>query len=554
MSGQHGPYPSADAGEQRGILNEKLTRRRVLALGAQGAVTLGAGSLLAACGSNATASHSAAPSPSGTPVRGGTLTMGMITGGSSETLNPGLAVSFTDFMRMYQVYDWLFVLSSDANSFVPSLAASAEHNKDATVWTIHLRAGVTWHDGKPFTADDVLWTIKSWSSPANIASGVAGQFIDFSKVRKRGPLTVEVPMVRPTADLISILTFGNCAVIQNGATAKTMAAHPVGTGPFQFTSFQPGSQSVFAANPHYWRAPGKPYLAKLVINSTFSDETSRNNALLGGQIQLSPVYPANFAKQQQSGGQVNVLTSPGTEGYSFAMRVDKGPFADVRVRRAMKLLVDRQAMIDSVFSGMGSVGNDLLGVGCPLFASNLTPTHDVEQAKSLLKAAGRQGMTVGLQTGNATPGFVESATLLAQQAKAAGVNIVLDQVSPSAYFTSAGGFLTRYFGENNYVGYDSLTVVAATSYLPKATYDETHWANQAGGGDQALLGQAIGAVDPQKAAELWARQQQQQFSDGGLLIWTNLDWIDAAAKNVHGLSAGKAGPLNNFEVFGAWVA
>lgn len=551
MSEQGESHPTADAGGQSGILSERLTRRRVLALGAQGAATLGAGALLAACGSSAT---QATTSASGTPVRGGTLTLGMITGGSSETLNPGLAVSFADYLRMYQLYDWLFLLSSDAQSIVPALATSAEHNGDGTVWTLHLRNDVLWHDGKPFTADDVLWTIKSWSSKADIASGVAGQFIKFNGVRKRGPLTVEIPLVRPTGQFESIVSFGNCAVIQNGATPKSIAEHPVGTGPFKYVSFQPGSQSVFAANPHYWREPGKPYVDKLVINSTFSDETSRNNALLGGEIEVSPLYPANFAKQQQSGGQVNLLTSPGTQGYSFAMRVDKGPFADVRVRRALKLLVNRQALIDSVFAGMGSVGNDLLGVDSQYFASDLKPTYDVEQAKSLLKAAGREGASVTLQTANATPGFVESATLLAEQAKAAGLNIVLDQLTSSAYFTSAGGFLSRYFGQNNYVGYDSLSVVAAASFLPSSTYDETHWANQAGGGDQALLDQAIGAVDPQKAAELWHEQQAQQVSDGGLCIWTNLDWIDAAAKNVRGLTASKAGPLNNFQVLGAWLA
>ena len=453
------------------------------------------------------------------------------------------------------MYDFLFLLGSDAQSIVPALASSAEPNADATVWTFNLRPDVVWHDGKPFTADDVVWTIKSWKSTANIASGVVGQFIDFTAVRKRGPLTVEIPLTRPTAQFESLFTYGNCAVIQNGATPKSIAAKPVGTGPFKYVSFQPGSQSVFAANPHYWREPGKPYVDKVVVNSTFTDETSRYNALLGGEIDVSPLFPPNFAKLQESGTQVNVLRSPGTQSYSFAMRVDKGPFADVRVRRALKLLVDRQALIDSVFSGMGTVGNDLLGVYSQYFASNLKPTYDVEQAKSLLKAAGREGTSVTLQTGNATPGFVESATLLAQQAKAAGLNIVLDVLPASSYFTSAAGFENgRYFGQNNYVGYDSQTVVAGVSFLPASTFDETRWVYQKGGGDQALLDAAIAATDPQKAAELWGEVQAQQVSDGGLCVWTNLDWVDAAAKNVRGLISSKAGPLNNFEVLGAWLA
>jgi peptide/nickel transport system substrate-binding protein len=525
----------------------ELTRRRLLAVGATGALTLGAGPLLAACGSGSSTKHTSLGG--GKPVRGGTLTIGMLTGGSAETVNPGLSVSYLDILRLNQLYDWLVLPGEDIKTLVPSLATSAEPNADATVWTIRLRDGVNWHDGKPFTADDVVWTVKSWSNPTNQMFGGAGPFIDFKGVRKRDRLTMEIPLTRPAAQFSSFLTFPSAAVIQNGASAKSVSTHPIGTGPFKFQSFTPGSQSVFVRNPNYWRAPGKPYLDKLVINSAFSDETSRDNSLLGGQIDVAPVYSNSKAKQQQSGGQVNLLIAPGSAPFYFTMRVDKGEFADVRVRQAMKLLIDRKAMIDDILYGYATLGTDNYSL-YEQYAINVPATHDVEKAKSLLKAAGLSSVTVAVAP--AGPGYVESVTLLSQQAKAAGLTVNVQTVSTSTYFTSAGGYLSRSFGVDTGITVNSQTIWAGFEFLKGCSINETGWPNQPGGGDQALLNKAIGAINPTQAASLWAEVQHQQLSQGGLLIWAWPSWIDAAATHVKGLSAGKTGPMNNYQVLDAW--
>src|SRR6185369_13017915 len=101
----------------------------------------------------------------------GTFTVGMITAGNSETINPAKAVNVSDLLRIAQLYDLLFCVGEDVETLVPKLALSAESNKTATVWQIHLRDGVVWHNGKPFTADDVVWTMKGWADPASNAHG-----------------------------------------------------------------------------------------------------------------------------------------------------------------------------------------------------------------------------------------------------------------------------------------------------------------------------------------------------------------------------------------------
>jgi peptide/nickel transport system substrate-binding protein len=532
-----------------------ITRRQLLDRGGRilaGSSVLGASALLTGCGGS-TSTPSPSSAAGSTPVRGGTLTAGMITGGSTETLNPGIAVTYTDIVRLYSLYDFLFTTGPDVRSLVPGLALSAESNRDASVWTLTLRPGVTWHDGKPFGGDDVVWTLQGWSKSTNYANGFVAGLIDFPQVRTRGPMTVEIPLTAPTAQFPTILPFYNMPMVQNGSTAASFTTRPIGTGPFKFESFTPGSQSVFTANRDYWQHGG-PYVDRFVVNSTFANETTRLNALLSGAIHLSPLFPFNFARQQKAAGQVNVFQTPGTGAIDFSMRVDKEPFTDVRVRQAMKLLVDRQALIDGAISGFGVVGDDLWGLYAEYYATSLRAMYDPEKAKSLLKAAGQENLTVTLPTSPVSPGFVESATLLAEQAAAVGVKIKLQLLSPSVYYTSAGGYLTRAFGQDDTDTAPSLTEAWRQWYTRSAPYGETHWANQPGGGDQTLIQAAMAATDPARAEQLWYQAQVQQFEQGGSLVWTYPDWIDAASKTVQGMKTSKSGPVNNYRVLDLWLA
>ena len=126
----------------------EITRRRLMALGAQGALAVGGAGLLASCGGSSSSSSAATSASGGKPVRGGTFRVGMITAGSAETINPVHTVNNPDILRIAQLYDNLFTVGPDV-TLVPALALSAEPNSDATVWTLKLRPNVKWHDGKP---------------------------------------------------------------------------------------------------------------------------------------------------------------------------------------------------------------------------------------------------------------------------------------------------------------------------------------------------------------------------------------------------------------------
>ncbi len=554
-----------------------ITRRRALVGAAEGGAVVAAAGLLAACGSSSSSSSGGSTTttpaksllpgavselPGGTPVKGGTLTVGYITAGASENVWPGTASFPPDWARQYNLYNFLLYPGVNMSPLVPGLATSWESNSDATVWTFHLRSGVTWHDGSPFTAADAVYNFKLWTNPsANYAAAFLTGIVDTGKVKAKDKLTVEVPLLKPIAQFPTILTWFNFGLVKNGTTAKEAAKNPIGTGAFKYVSFTPGQQSEFVRNPDYWET-GKPYVDKLVIDSSFTDFNTLTNAFLGGSVDCYIAPPVTTAREQLSSKKMQVLLAsiPSTT-YMMGMRVDKGPFADNRIRQAFKLLVNRQAMLDGSLDGVGAIADDFIGVPTvPYYLTSAKPVYDPERAKSLFKAAGVAGNTFTWPTAPVAAGAVEMVTLLAEQAPAAGVNVSVKNVAVGTYFTPAGGAYTRTASINFWQPATSLMVDWLSAYTANAPYHDTWWCHQSGGsgvpsGSSAakLINEAMAATDPGKAGDLWHECQQQQVDYGGYIAWCNYPYADGAALNVRGMKAGAGLDFNNMRFQDAWL-
>jgi peptide/nickel transport system substrate-binding protein len=535
-----------------------LTRRQVVKAAGAGALAVGGARWLAGCGpagSSPAATATSAPGTGGppaggTPVKGGTLTVGWITGGQSETLNPGAVVSNGDIYRAQQLFDGLYQLGPDGSPQA-WLAESAEPNADGTVWTVRLRDGVTWHDGKPFTADDVLASIRLWTNPnLNTGAPINSAFIKTAQARARNKRTVEIPMLRPLADLPSFLSLSSSMVMRADSFAKGKA---IGTGPFTLESFTPGTQCVLAANASYWG--GAPYVDKQVVNSSFSAETARVNALLSGQIDIAPGMPYALARTYAASKQLYIGDAKGPVSMYIACRVDEAPFTDPKVRRALKLLVNGPQMVESVFSGYGTPSNQVPMKGLPYWADLAWPGYDPEQAKSLLKQAGHENLVQTLYTSQVTAGFTDLATLYKQQALAGGVTINPKVVDPSVYYTSsgpAGGYLSYPMfvsvpGGGSSV--PSLSVWYLSVGWSGAPFNEQHLGKEF----DALLFDAIGELDKEKAEQKWAAYQKFYVDNSGQIIVANSDYVDGYGTNVRGVETGTGGWVGNFEVRGAWL-
>jgi peptide/nickel transport system substrate-binding protein len=535
-------HPQAPLGEDtEGYRLSRGTLLRGVAVGVAGMSPL----LAAACGGSGGSGSTGGSTGGGKPVRGGTLRAGFVGGGTAETLNPYAGVTPIDESRVQNLYDPLLILNPDLSTS-PGLALEINPNADATEYEIKLRPGVEFHNGKTFGAEDLIYSIRLMAKPANFASAPFVAGINLDELKAVNPTTVRVPLKFPDADLGANFVYWNTWIVQDGETDFTK---PVGTGPFMFESFQPGTQSTFKANPNYWVA-GKPYVDGLTIQS-IDDNTARLNALLSGQIDVMAQLPTAQAKAHQDTGDITVLVAPSPQAMMFYMDTTQAPFTDNNVRQAIRLIADREALVASAINGFGTVGNDIVGKGLPFYDNDLPQrVQDIDQAKSLLKKAGQENLTVLLRTSPIFPGFVEAATLLTEQAKAAGVTIQLKQVPPNSYYNPSLLYLKMAFAETQWP-IPSLKFFYLQALSSSAPYNETHWKDKSW---NDLLFRAIGETDATTAQDTWNQVQQIQYEQGGYLNWTNADWVDGVATKVKGLKPHPGGVLGNYLFMNAWLS
>jgi len=500
----------------------------------------GAGSMLAACSGGAPGPGAAknATQTSRSLRRGGNLTLGLAGGSSSDTLDPHKSLTYTDTSRLQSLYQPLAQLNAQAQvEYV--LAESITPHGSLSNWVIRLRPGVTFHDGKAFTADDVIFSFQRVYD-----NDFTGKFglgpIDLKNTRTLDRHTVQVKMTKPFGSFAEQLAafWYNLYI----APAGFNPAKPSGTGPFVYQSFTPGQRSVFTRNPQYWK-PGLPYVDTLTIID-FGDNTALQDALATGVIHGAGALDGPQIASLATTSGIKTVVSHSGEIVPFTMRVDQPPFNDANVRQAMRLLVDRPQLIDAALDSYGVVANDLFSPYDPAFDHSLVRAAqgDIPQAKFLLKKAGREGLTVSLTTSAVATGTVAMATVLAAQAQAAGVTINLSNVPPGTFF--GPDYLKWTFAQDYYNYYPYLSQVAE-SMLPGSPFNETHTGNPQ---YTNLYNQANATANPSLRKEILQEMQRYDFNEGGYIIPAYIDVLDAYSDKITGYTAGKVGqPLSNFD-------
>jgi peptide/nickel transport system substrate-binding protein len=526
-----------------GDLDPRISRKQFLHGAAGVTLAIGAGGLLSACGGDDDGATTAAAEASGDVKRGGVFRVGHVGGGKAEGFNPGVGGGWIDTSRQYQIYDPLTRVNPDLTQ-APGLALEWNKNDDATVYEVKLRPDVVFHDGKAFGADDVIYSLRLMGDDKHTGH-FAVTNIDLDNLKKIDDLTVEIPLKSPNADLAGSFVNGTTVMVADGHTDFTK---PNGTGPFKLETFTPGERSHSLANTEYWDE-GKPYVDAWE-DISIDDADARLNALLAGEIDAMSQLGYPQAKAHLSTGDINVLNAPSPSMLCFYMAVDKPPFDDVKVRQAFRLIPDRQALIDGAISGFGTLGNDLFGKGYKYFADDLAVREaDPEQAKALLAEAGHENLEVTLHTSEAVPGFVESATLFAQQAKAAGVTVNIKKEDPGAFFDTSQLYTKLDFSQDFWAA-GSLGAWFELALLSDAAWNETHWRKPE---TDQLIREAQGAPTEEEAEEKFRQLQEEQYNEGGYIIWTNINIVDALANYVKGIVPSSFTALGGWDYKSAWL-
>ena len=529
---------SARTWEPPAPLGRRQFLRGVVATGA----LAGAGGLLSACSSGGPGSSgaSATPSVGGAPRRGGDLKVGLTGGSGTDTLDPHKGLTYLDTARAQALYQPLLQLDTKAQAeFV--LAEEISPHGSTSEWVIRLRPGITFHDGKPLTADDVIFTLRRIITGKLTGATPLGP-IDVKGLKALDKHTVKVPMTSPYGSFLDQLAYWYYLyIVPVGFDPKK----PNGTGPFKYKSFTPGQRSVFVRNDSYWRS-SLPYVDTLTVID-FSDSASLQNALTTGVIHGAGALEGPQITALKSTPGVRTVVSHTGAITPFTMRVDQAPFNDVRVRQAMRLLVDRPQLIRSALNGYAAVGADVSSPYDPDYDSSLHRQQDIAQAKHLLKKAGQENLTVQLVTSPVATGTVAMATVLEQQAKAAGVTINLKTVDPTTFF--GANYLQWTFSQDFY-NYSPYLAQVAQSLLPTSPFNETHWHLPK---YVALNQQANATANAATRKQIEHEMQLIDFNEGGYIIPAFIDALDAYSTKITGYSAARVGqPLSDFDFEHYW--
>ncbi|MFI0405811.1 ABC transporter substrate-binding protein [Actinomadura sp. 3N508] len=495
-----------------------LSRRGFLGTAAALGLTTVGGATLAACGGEQE------KQAAGKPRRGGRLTVA--TGGAkgSDTLDPMLLNSVPVSFMARVLYDQLADYSNEMQYHL-QMAELIEPNAKGDEWTIRIRQGIEFHNGKTLDADDVIFTFKrAITLPGSVIVGKFKPLVDLNEIKKLDERTLRLKLLRPAATFRSTLASPFKIV-----PVDFDPRNPVGTGPFKYKSFTPNRQWVCERFANYWNANGKsepsdsaapanlgpkPYLDELVVN-VVNDDSARLDALVTGQVDAINQLPYPQIPTIEKNPRLKLLESKTGAWTGIYMNMKEPPFNDVRVRQALRLAIDREQALTATLSGHGVVAHDLPEPFAPAYPKQLTRKRDIAKAKQLLKEAGQEGVTVELVTGPVSTEAVPMCTVLARNAAEIGMNIKVRQVDTATLFGpnfhSWKFSVDKWPTQGNYLTLMALTDLSETNSLTHLGGDDL---NQI----RSLYEQAQTTTDQAKQDQLTQQIYQIQFERGGWII------------------------------------
>lgn len=419
----------------------RLSRRDVLRKATVFGLSVPAiGALLAACGSDdsrgdatsATTAAAGAPSTSAASGRtGGVLSVGALT--PSTTVDPVAGFDGASIAIFQLVNEYLIWLEPDF-SLRPALAESWQPDADGARWTVKLREGVTFSDGTPLDAETVVASFQRLLDPESGSAALSAYqgVLEASGITAADASTVVFELTRAYSDFPYLISAGVYnAVILKADYAGSYTDHAVGTGPFVLDSFSATDGATFSKNPTYWNA-GKPLLDGVEIKF-YGDAQAQVLALQSGEIDTQVTSQLGLLTPVENDPDFTVDTVGGTGVVIFTLRVDTPPFDKKEVRQAIATALDRGAVNQVLYNGIGELGNDhLFAPAFPAAPADIAQ-RDIDLAKvtELLEAAGATDLSFKLTF---EPPTQDYAVVIQEQLKQAGITVELDQRTSDEFY------------------------------------------------------------------------------------------------------------------------
>jgi peptide/nickel transport system substrate-binding protein len=531
------------------VLKGKMTRRQLLVRASVfGFSMTAAGSLLAACGGSSTDSSSS-PSATGlpAPVMGGTLKMI----GPAPITDPDPVTIYDQggIVLVSQFLEYLINLNDD-NSLKPVLAESWTPNDTLDVWTFKLRAGVTFNDGSPFEAEDVVTTVERLLDPEGGSGGAKSQWggvLSPKGTVATDATTVTFNLDKPYADFPYTVSNGNynSAILPRSYNGDILKK-PVGTGAFMLDTYVNKQKATFKKNPTYWGKDdaGKqlPYLDGLEYIMV-EDNSAQNLQLQSGAVDCQPQTVFQGAQALFSDPNLRVDIYPGTGIREVAFNQTKEPWKSggANLCQAVAYCLDRPAINKALYDGRSNLGYDTFWQETVFPSSPTAPerAQDYDKAKQLLSDAGHAG---GLEIELTVAKYLENpqlAQLIQDQCKPAGITVKINQMSYTEFYAGSDA---DYYGTTPWI-VAPMTIVewgsrpapgiyAAAMLLPDAVWSSSHWDNK---DFASTFDEYESAGDEAKRTELGTKLSTLQQTDTPIMIPFFISQARTQKKNVYNI-------------------
>ncbi|MFS2327503.1 ABC transporter substrate-binding protein [Brucella sp. H1_1004] len=502
------------------------TRRELLQMMLMGGVAVAAGSTIIG---RAASAHAA------TPIKGGFIKVAGYSASTADTLDPAKASNATDYVRCCSFYNRLTFLDGHGETQM-ELAESIE-SADAKVWTVKLRKGVTFHDGKSLTADDVVFSINRHLDPA-VGSKVNALAKQITGVTKIDDTTAEITLESPNADLPTILAMHHFMIVADGTTDFSKGN---GTGPFVCKEFQPGVRSMAARNENYWRSNG-PHLDSFEYFA-ISDESARTNALLSGDIHAAANLNPRSIRMLENNPAAKLFTSQLGTYTNLNVRLDLNPGDKAGVAEALKYLTNREVIQKSVLRGLAEIANDhpIPSTSKYYHAELKQREFDPERAKSLLDKAGMLGQEIRITASEVASSSLDYAMVLQQAASTIGQKITVDRMPSDGYWSNHWLKDPVHYGNIN--ARPTPDILFSLLYKSDAPWNESRYKSDK---FDSLLLEARGSLDEAKRKEIYGEMQAMVSNEAGTVIPVFMSNVDAISPKLNGFEPNPLGGLMGF--------
>jgi peptide/nickel transport system substrate-binding protein len=413
---------------------------------------------------------------------------------------------------------------------IPDLAQGWEASEDLKTYTFHLRPGVKFHNGKPFTAADVLFTYsrlrdKEVGSVLRAALGVV------DKIEAIDPLTVKFTLSSPYSDLAAVVAQYQAQIVCESAMS-TLTTKPIGTGPFRFVEYQPGNQLVVEKNPDYF-VPGSPKVDRVVMR-IIPEYTTSVAGLENGELDLVYDLPPEQIDQLKDSkvSRIEEVACGSWEG--IILNNAFKPFDDPRVRQAFIKIVDRQAFTDIAMFGHGTPTVTPIPPTHPYFRADLLAPPDIAGAKKLLAEAGYpNGFPIEMVIATGSPWEERLGTAFRDAAKQIGVTVSLRVVPGDKFDTEIEGKAP--FSVDGFFGRPTPDTMLYAWYHSSGSWNNTLWHYNNPEVDK-ILDAARATGDTAEQKKLYGRFQEIVAKDGpGCLVFVR-NFACGVSKKVQGFT------------------